>query len=104
MTDKLLKLLSDLPGHFVSNEHVFRETSMSNISDMMVTKHQMSMFVHAARLSSDDPVHKIISCPDPSEWRRNPGMTDSASRDWGRWMVTAEGLAPTECILGSSQE
>ena len=30
----------------------------------------MSMFGHAARLSRDDPVHRIISCSDPPEWRK----------------------------------
>ena len=46
----------------------------------LITEHQMSMFVHVARLSSDDPVHIIISCPDPSEWKRKPAMTDPTSR------------------------
>ena len=39
----------------------------------MVTERQMSMFGHVARLSSDDPAHRIISCPNPPEWRRRPG-------------------------------
>ena len=44
------------------------------------------------------PVHKIISCPDPSEWRTKSGMTYPTSRGWGRWMVTAKKLAPTEYV------
>ena len=52
---------------------------MSNISDTVI-KHQMSMFDHVAKLSSDDYVHRIISCPDSPKWRRNPGMADPISR------------------------
>ena len=71
-TANLRRILGYRWFDFVSNERVLRMTSMSKISDM-VTERQMSMFGHAARLSRDDPVHRIISCPDPPEWRRKPG-------------------------------
>ena len=47
-------------------------TSILNISDI-VTERQMSMFGHAARLSRNDPVYRIISCLDSPEQRRKPG-------------------------------
>ena len=67
---------------FVSNNRVLQMTSMSKISDM-VTERQMSMFGHVARLSREDPVHRIISCSNPSGLKRRPGRPH---RTWLRQM------------------
>ena len=57
-------------------------TSMKTISGM-VAERQLSMFGHVARLSRGDPVHRIISCSDPSGWKRRPGRPH---RTWLRQM------------------
>ncbi len=70
-TANLRRILGYKWFDFISNERVLQLTSMKYISDM-VTERQMSMFGHVARLSPDDPVHRIISCPNLLELRR-PG-------------------------------
>ena len=67
---------------FVPNKSVLQMTSMKTISGM-VAERQLSMFGHVARLSRGDPVHRIISCSDPSGWKRRPGRPH---RTWLRQM------------------
>ena len=57
-------------------------TSMKKISGM-VAERQLSMFGHVARLSTEDPVRRVISCSDPSGWKRRPGRPH---RTWLRQM------------------
>ena len=49
----------------------------------MVAERQMSMFDHVARLSREDPVYRVISCSNPTGWKRRPGKPD---RTWLRQM------------------
>ena len=55
-----------------SNVRLLEEASMGNISTLILRR-QLSMFGHVARLPASDPVHRILSCPDPPGWRRGRG-------------------------------
>ena len=54
------------------NWRLLEEASMENISTLILRR-QLSMFGHVARLPTSDPVHRIISCPDPPAWKRRRG-------------------------------
>ena len=86
-TANLRKILWYRWFDFLSNERVLRMTSMSNISDMMVTERQMLMFGHVDELFRDDPVHRIISCLDSPEWRRKPDRPLSYVTETDRWSL-----------------
>ena len=71
-TSSLRKILGYRWYEFMSNDRLLEETSMKNISEL-VFERRMSMFGHAARLSPNDPAHRILSCGNPPGWKRGRG-------------------------------
>ena len=67
------------------NWRLLEEASMENISTLILRR-QLSMFGHVARLPASDPVHRIISCPDPPEWKRRRGRPPLS------WLKRIEGV------------
>ena len=68
-TSSLRRILGYRWTDFMSNDRLLEETSMKNISELIFER-QMSMFGHVARISSDDPAHRILSCGNPVGWKR----------------------------------
>ena len=58
---------------------------MKNISDLTFG-HQISMFGDVARLSSNDPAHRILFCAKPVGWKRGRG------RPLSSWLKQMEGF------------
>ena len=74
---------------------------MQNISELIFER-QMSMFGHVARLSSDYPAYRILSCSNPVVWKRVRGRPLSS---WLRQMegfCRRVGLEPKGSRLGLS--
>ena len=55
----------------------------------------MPMFGHVARLSSDDPAHRILSCSNPVGWKRGRGRSLSS------WLRQMEGFCR---MVGTNRE
>ena len=58
---------------------------MENISTLILRR-QLSMFGHVAPLPSSDPVHRIISSPNPPAWKRRRGRPPLS------WLKRIEGV------------
>ena len=57
---------------FIPNKQVLQESSMINISKLVLER-QKSMFGHVARFPNGDPAHQILSCGNPPLWKRGRG-------------------------------
>ena len=68
----LMRILEYKWNDFIPNTQVLQESSMTNISKLVLER-QKSMFGHVARFPEGDPAHQILSCGDPPLWRRSRG-------------------------------
>jgi hypothetical protein len=65
----LRRILGYRRYNFKSNDRLLEKTSMKHISEL-VFEREMAMFSHVARLSPNDPAHRIHSCCNLPGWRR----------------------------------
>ena len=71
-TINLRRILGYKWNDFIPNTQVLQESSMTNISKLVLER-QKSLFGHVARFPETDPAHKILSCGNPPLWKRGRG-------------------------------
>ena len=71
-TINLRRILGYKWNDFIPNKQVLQESSMINISKLVLER-QKSMFGHVARFPNGDPAHQILSCGNPPLWKRGRG-------------------------------
>ena len=62
---------------YMSNDLVLREASLRQVT-CIVRERQLRLYGHVARLPAEDPVHRILSCRDPSGWTMPRGRPQAS--------------------------